>query len=327
MGKRGVRISNPIRCFIIEILRDTPDLSDRRIADKVEEKFGEENKVDKSTVNRLRRKENIGRDKMRIVLEDPEQAERSGHWPGLRLTANALAEQFQRWHPRGRFVGLGSLTISAHDPPFPLDLEPEGIAASLSTAQSPLFRSLKEHLPGSPVWEMWEQWKVRNGESLQRVRKLCSWVKKQPELSGRRWLSAQEFRDGNRGLDEQFAQVTVMLALEDARGLVLGGQMRSVPWRGLGGAGAILEWVGPGEIQRFAVARVDSGEELESLKEYYISLAERLVHTGVLQEAAESCGETVRLASQIGDSFIEIANSVQFTGRCSLWQLQAEADR
>ncbi len=53
LAKQGKRTPEPIREFVIETYRGEPDLSDRELAERVEAKFGQTSKIDKSTVNRL----------------------------------------------------------------------------------------------------------------------------------------------------------------------------------------------------------------------------------------------------------------------------------
>ncbi len=54
MAKQGRRIPETIRAFILQTLRNAPNLIDRLVVDLVTERFGEANKVDRTTVSRIR---------------------------------------------------------------------------------------------------------------------------------------------------------------------------------------------------------------------------------------------------------------------------------
>ena len=53
MAKKGLPIPDAIRQFVLETKQNAPGLAHRQIADKVEEKFGEGGKIDKTSVGRI----------------------------------------------------------------------------------------------------------------------------------------------------------------------------------------------------------------------------------------------------------------------------------
>jgi hypothetical protein len=60
MGKRGRPTAQGIRDFVIQAKRNAPALSPSRIADRVEANFGEEARIDKTTVRRILARAGLG---------------------------------------------------------------------------------------------------------------------------------------------------------------------------------------------------------------------------------------------------------------------------
>ncbi len=167
MAKKGVKTPEPIRQFVFETKTNAPGLTDRQIVDRVVERFGEEGRIDKSTVQRLV-KGLYG--ELYTSTEDPGQAERSGHWRALRSVAKTLKGQI--YAPLPQLLGFpwqigdwnGALEIgsnsmwhfttqltSKYDELFGAS---EDDVLFKSSDGHILFSALKEHLPDDIAWDL-----------------------------------------------------------------------------------------------------------------------------------------------------------------------------
>jgi hypothetical protein len=187
LAKQGKRTPEHIRNFVIGVKANAPGLSHRQIADRVEEKFGEGAKIDKSTIGRILGEGNRQwREQSTpevIRIEDPQRLPGRGrvvladwekeHTKELFYFGQRVRDRLSPYGVKelvqlGKGVQQGELWAGRPDPfqsDQPIDhlekkVEEEWGAIRYDVREHPLFKDFQEHLAGHPCWPALEQMEV-----------------------------------------------------------------------------------------------------------------------------------------------------------------------
>ena len=216
--KRGQRLPKGIEEFILTTKKASPEFTQAQIAGRVEARFRVQ--IDKTTVGRVIHRAGLisserasGDQVFPDTAEDPEQAERSGHWPALRDDAATLHGQL--YVPFAQLRGFPWQTSPDYNPNLLLGDRSHGFPVALEAERSVLFVELKEHLPSDPLWHCLDEYKKGISTVSQRLHEVCDRIRGEPELNDEVWESDQALELGVMGLTYNFVKT---VALEVAEG-------------------------------------------------------------------------------------------------------------
>ena len=177
MGAKGIPTPEPIRVFIIGEKRNAPGLTQRQLAARVEGKFGEAARIDKSTVGRILRHEwdqashDGSSDGQAGSIETDQESEshrRELYYFGQRLRDRLvlpaphqiLTEWLNASEGVEQVFWSGRPAIPARDPAEMSEEEwnvEEGWRGGpFNAGTHPLFPSFRDHLAGENLWRDFE---------------------------------------------------------------------------------------------------------------------------------------------------------------------------
>ena len=229
--------------------------------------------------------------------------------------------QQQLLAPAEQLLGLSAWDES--NPSLRLQSNGGDVEVSLLAEEDVLVEALREHLPDNGIWALLEQWK-RFIEGLhQRLGRLCTWVRGQPELQGSQWIPLTvSVGDTGPGLTERFPQTAVLMALEDEYHSREADEFweRSIrneyEVRGADGSRRVLRW----SLGRMAyvIAVADSVNELEALREVHVSLRQTLRNEPELVAVVEDYGKSGQVKEELTRELEVVANRSRFPRTCQL---------
>ena len=174
MGTKGVPTPEPIKRFIIREKRNAPGLTQRQLVARVEGKFGEAIKIDKSTVGRILRRDldqpshdasSDGQAGRFETNQELESHRRELYYFGQRirdrLVLPAPHQVLTEWNTASKEVEpvlwSGRPAIPTRDPAEMSEEEwnvEEGWRGGpFNAGMHPLFRSFRDHLAGESLWQ------------------------------------------------------------------------------------------------------------------------------------------------------------------------------
>ena len=306
MSKQGKRTPKAIEQFVVDAHRNAPRLTYLQVVDRVAETFGEAARLDKSTIGNILQRYGIaGGQAPEAVPVDPLAGLGEGQrasatskldsaWPGpledqehandLREVATELSKQVE--------IHLEQLV----DPPSKLSpgnsnprIEQRGetLAVLLDVEEIDLFDSLQQHLPGHQIWGLFDRWKTSVLDTHRQLRRLCYWVKDQPDVM------AQELRGSpgpNKASDliDKFCDLVVFTAVdyEDPPWDIENSDIRQRMEREyevlpVGSDQTLhkLVWNSWDEKMSRVIARSQQEAQLEESRQLHLDLRKRIRHT------------------------------------------------
>ena len=209
MPTRGRRTPQRIQDYILEVSRASPALTNSEIASQVENKFGEDCRVDKTTVGRIRQRHGLSG---KWGVEDASLAA-VRHWPELTETAKKLHAGVAGGAPLPQLLGFpwnsspnqnGELVISEREE------EPD----SLATERSPLATALREHLPSHTVWTLLERWKTAVRALAATLRTAVKEAEIASDLHERGLITVEEIERGGVGFTRWYPASEILDSAE-----------------------------------------------------------------------------------------------------------------
>jgi hypothetical protein len=322
--KQGEKVGPEIEDRVCQWARDYPGWSQERIAKEVFSSFHVT--IHRSTVGSILARRGVRRNVPHahsgsVEDENPAQAERSGHWPGLRTAARTLRKQLSA--PPDQLLGLGKL--GNYNSCLILESSGDQLKVTLKVEEELLFSALREHLPDKPAWDILERWKRQVKEIHRRLSELCWWVMEQPEIQGLPSVARIESATNASGLTEAYAKTVLLESVDDARRCGTVGafrrrpieQMYEISPQSLDTNQRVLEWKLAGLRCVIAVGE-DSGE-LERLKGLHIRLQEDIRSIPEFRAVVECFKELGRLREALQQELQWIEHLPKFPGSCGLW--------
>lgn len=204
------------------------------------------------------------------------------------------------------------------NPSFSLDqVSDTEVSVRLSIEKELLFLCLQEHLRDSPIWEFFSQWKAAIVELTRSLKGLCNLVANELELAKQRWLTLDEWEQGESGLLPQFSKTIVADACQKAaKGWSSWTETYSFnPHPKCKGREALfLE----GALVTFALAASASRDELEHYRDLHLNTREWLRSQPQIAEFKERYQKMSEQKIGLQTELERIQLKRTFPGKCSL---------
>ena len=309
---RGKRTPQPIEDYIVEVSRASPSLTHSQIAEQIENQFGKDAQVDKSTVGRIRARNGLSG---RWGTEDPPEAA-IRHWPELNETALRLRAQLAAGAPLPQLLGFpwrssqdynGALTLWGG----------KDDSASLATEESPLFAALNQHLPSHAAWNRLIAWKAAVKELAQALDSAMEEAQRAPEPGSERLVIREQVEEGAVGPTRYYTASGVLEATE--RKLRKTGHLHEYEIRA---PVSTKKWtlVWTRDSSSYAVLGLsEDREEAEGLETRHRELSEWLLSRPCMAEVADAYRGLGQVTRQLEAYLETISHAVRFPGICSLY--------
>lgn len=316
--RKGKRVSNDVRRFIVNVKQGDPESSLSEIKALVEANF--EVEIDKSTVGKILQQ---GQTDVSLVdkvaeadAEDPAQAERSGHWPGLRGTAHDLESQLRDGLPFAQALRFPWRTWPDYNGGLAFDEKGPDAVVPLSVERSPLLGALKEHLPFEPAWLYLDNWKRSILDLSTALTRLSAAVKDKTEIKETRFISHEEAYEGLEGVTDFYAK-TVALDVAEIECAVHAVQ-NEFKVESLGSRLWVLRWY-RNSSSHVILAVNRNRYELERLEKAHLTLRQRANRTPELKRVVEEHQKAEMTKESLVGELRKLALMAEFPGRCSLY--------
>jgi hypothetical protein len=247
--------------------------------------------------------------------EDSYQAERSGHWPGLRQVAQELTNQLEV--PLLQLLGFPWQTSPESNGALMVEIRGEDLKLELEVERHPLFHALQEHLPQNQVWIYLQQWKSAVGYLTQGLHSLCRWVKEQSEVPGERYITVEQLRQESLGLTDYFVKLVVLEVAERLCGLPRA-KFEFEVTEARGQDRWLLKRVRNSSSWAECAAS-NQREEIEDLQKVYASLMERLLGNPEVKGVVEGWSKVVEVRKCLEKELERIQHRARFPGVCGFY--------
>ena len=304
--KSGQRVPRTIVDLILRKNESASNLTYAQIAEMVLAETGIG--VDKSTVGNILRRRQRRPPSVSHLIEDPNQAEVSGHWPKLRDTAEKLGQILSSPLPQL----LGFPWTSERNPALVVRGKMEELHVSLTVENVPLFTALGEHIPdggpwGSP-WALLGRWKARVGDLVAALDQACQRVREKTEIDRLAPMVA---------VNDDFYKTVVLPVATEASGLRVMSQ-HFEPTTGTDGQGWLMRWYWAESSHR-DIGSDPTREDLDKLERVHRDLQEHMQDTPAMNRVTQASHDLEAEKRELERSLELIANLATFPGKCHLW--------
>ena len=248
--------------------------------------------------------------------EDPAQAERSGHWPALRETAEACAAGLSEGVPFAQVLGFPWRVWPDYSNVLSIERQGDGVAVSLRAEGTPLFLALREHLSTNDAWSHLTEWKVEASELSRALLRLCDWPKDRPETNGVTWVSEKDVSRRAEGVTEYFTNVVVLDVAEEKCNVQP--VHREYELDSVGRGRWTLKWT-RNYSTYVILAASNRREELERLQIVHTALRTRMLETAEVDELVKRYHSGENIRKNLRRELDRISLMAKFPGLCSLY--------
>ena len=251
--------------------------------------------------------------------EDPAQAESSGHWPALRDLAKQLQGELDPRTALIQLLGFPWMNVPKH-----LVIEGSGTdtGVRLEAESELIFDALKDHLPDDPAWDHLKRWKAEMSCVSAQLQRLCEWVRRQPGIHGRPFITQDKLRQEATGLTDYFASSIVLEVGEDLFNVpkaLYALDVRQTPGtRPL--STRVLEWTRNSTNFAYLAASTDLSD-LEQLTAHHAALRDRLLASPEARELGRLHRQLEETGQALSQGLERISKLVRFPSVCRLYSI------
>lgn len=300
MGKRGKNVTNKVKM---------------QVSQMVKQGYG---------TSHIARHLGISESEVRKIRREKLPEERTQAWQqALAKHFEDLCEVTKQWHtqlevPLFQILEILPATSDFYNKELSVGYTPDSeVGVKLSIEKEHLFGCLQQHLPQSPLWGLFVDWKAAIVKLASRLESLCKSLTSYPGLTQQVWISDDEFGRGNSGIISMFSKTIIADACEQAiRGSSLAEDYRFET--NLPGQQVLTLFYYPGQVS-FALAASSSPTDLNGYKELHLKLRSQLRNDSrIVDDFKTKYVELIRLKANLQSELEQIQLKRTFHGKCRL---------